>query len=496
MDLLIGYTGFIGLNLIKHMKPDTLFINSKNTDIILDREFDTVYCCGVYAEKWKANKFPEGDTAHIDSVIESLSRIKCRRFILISTIDVLDCKTHQYENLDTDTYYSTLKYSSHTYGVNRRRLEEWCLKSFTSCYICRLPALFGYGLKKNALWDMMNNNSINNLRGHWKFQWYNVEWLYGDITQMLNDDAYKLVHLVTDPIRLDSLQRLFFPGIKLSNDDDISINYNIGSIHYRKRTIEDIFISMKKYIDQMKINRHLLVSELGWKLEDDCIMIPWLKSRGIYDVEAVPSKGGWNMSNYTTIYSAQSILYGENIQIFKEKLRFMSILECKLQLLNSKGTSLIIFGSPSQRVYDGEETILFFREVCDLCKKYNIVFCLENNSSKYGCNWMTSIKDTINFVKEVDHTNLKVNLDTGSMIMENEDYDITRDDIKYIGHVQISFPNLATWDLCHINIICKTINQLNTHGYSGKISLEMKPSNTMPFNSIESFLKGVGEAYY
>lgn len=488
MDLLIGYTGFVGLNLIKHMKSNTLFINSKNTEEMLGREFDTVYCCGVYAEKWKANKYPEQDNTHINVIIENLSRIKCNRFILISTVDVLDCSVNQSENLDKDTYYASLKYSNHTYGINRRKLEGWCMDNFPSCYICRLPALFGYGLKKNALWDMMNNN-IKNLRSHWKFQWYNVDWLYNDIECMLKDDKYRLVHFVTDPIRLDSIQRLFFPGIKLSSDDDICVNYNIGSIYYKRHSVEDIFICMKQFIYQMNINQNLLVSELGWNLEDDKLMIPWLKSRGITNVEAVPSKDSWNMSKYTKIYSAQSILYGEQIQIFKESSRFISILESKLQLLESKSTSLIVFGSPTQRLHDDEEIILFFRKIGELCKKYNIIFCLENNSSKYGCNWMTRINDTINFVKEVNHSHVRVNLDTGSMIMENEDYDINHANIEYIGHVQVSFPNLSIWESSHTNTISKVINQLCTYGYSGKISLEMKSSNTLPFNSIDSFLE-------
>ena len=494
MDLLIGYTGFVGLNLIKHMKPNTLFVNSKNASEMLDREFDTVYCCGVYAEKWKANKYPEDDTAHIAEIIGNLSRVQCKRFVLISTVDVLNCSSHQYENLEGNSYYATLDYSTHTYGVNRRRLEEWCLNRFPSCYVCRLPALFGYGLKKNALWDMINNNNIDKLRGHWSFQWYNVDWLYEDIQDILENNKYNLVHLVTSPIRLDSIQKLFFPKVRLSDSKDVLVNYNIGSTHYKKRSIEDIFVCMKKFIDQIKLNNGLLVSELGWKLDDDRLMVPWLKSRGLTNTEAVPSKDSWNMEKYTKIYSAQSILYGEQIQIFKEKDRFMSILESKLQLLETKGTRLVVFGSPMQRLYEGEESISYFREVGDLCKRYNIVFCLENNSSKYGCNWMTTAKDTLDFVKEVNHSHVKVNLDTGSMLMENEAYDIDQNNIDYIGHVQISFPNLGPWDKNHINVIKGVVDQLHLQNYSGKISLEIKSSDTLPFNSIDSFLNLITES--
>ena len=131
---------------------------------------------------------------------------------------------------------------------------------------------------------------------------------------------------------------------------------------------------------------------------------------------------------------------------------------------------------------------IYFNEICNLCSKYNIVFCLENNSSLYGCNWMTTINETIQFVKKINHSHLKVNLDIGSIIMENEYYQIKLEDIPYIGHVQVSFPNLDVWNSKYEDIIKKIINDLHKYNYKGKISLEMKPSNSLPFQSIDSFI--------
>jgi hypothetical protein len=493
MDVLIGYTGFVGLNLIKHMKPNTLFINSKNSNELLDREFDTVYCCGVYAEKWKANKYPEEDDKHISQVINNLSRIKCTTFVLISTVDVLDCSRQQTENCEEIWYYDATHYSTHTYGVNRRKLEEWCEKQFKRCFICRLPALFGYGLKKNALWDMLHANNTEKLCAHWSFQWYNIDWLYDDIQTMVLSNSYKIVHLVTPPIKLGNLQALFFPTSKLS-DSGPSVNYTIESRYYKKRSLEDLLVCMKQYIDSVKYNKNLLVSELAWNVGDSKVITPWLRSRGILDVEAVPSKVNWDMDTYDTIYSAQSILYGEKINIFREQDRFLTLLEEKLQCLHKRGARLIVFGSPTQRIYNGEELTAFFIKIGDLCKQYDILFCLENNATAYGCNWMTHICDTILFIKKLNHTHLKINFDIGSMIMENEQYTIGTDDVQHIGHVQISFPLLGPWDNTYNTSILKTVTDLYTHSYKGKISLEMKSSQDLPFNSIDSFLTLIHEA--
>ena len=55
---LIGYTGFVGSNLLRQRPFDACF-NSSNIDQIAGRSFDLVVCCGARAEKWKANADPE-----------------------------------------------------------------------------------------------------------------------------------------------------------------------------------------------------------------------------------------------------------------------------------------------------------------------------------------------------------------------------------------------------------------------------------------------------
>ena len=480
MNALVGYTGFVGVNLVEHMNSDTLFINSKNTTELLHREYDIIYYCGVYAEKWKANAHPDSDKENIDKIIYNLSTIKCKKFVLISTVDVLDCSFSQNET-DEHPIYST-----HAYGKHRRYLEEWCLKNFDECYIFRLPALFGHGLKKNALYDMINNNNIHKLSSHWKFQWYNIEWLYEDIQSFITTNNSMIVHLITPSITLGSIHKLFFADIQLG-DSGAYVNYNLKSQYYTQRTQEDVFVAMKQYIDSVREHNNLLVSELAWKSEKS--VIPWLNSRGIKYIEAVPSKYNWDMNEYNSIYSAQSILYGIPIQIFSEQPRFLSILEEKLSLLQSKNTKVIIFGSPSQRIYNGEDASTLFTKAGDLCKKYNIVLCLENNSSLYGCNWITHVREALTFVKTLNHSHVKINLDTGSVLMENEQLLLTADDIFNIGHVQISFPHLGLWDNVYTPQLYNIVKDLHKYGYIGKISLEMKSSVQPLFRSVISFLR-------
>jgi hypothetical protein len=481
MDCLLGYTGFVGINLLRHMKPETFLVNTSNVHEVWGRSFDTVYCCCVYAEKWKANKNPSDDLAHIDDVILTLEKVQCKTFILISTIDVLDCSIPQTE-ADCGSTYST-----HPYGTNRRKIEERCEALFPNCFIFRLPALFGHGLKKNPLFDMIHSHQVDAICAGWKFQWYNLDWLYDDIRECISHGRH-LTHLVTPPISIGDIQARFFPTLQLRSDGP-TVDYQVGTIHHQARSIESVLSSMKAFIDQRETNRSLLVSQLAW--EDDRTAAPWLKSRNL-SIEAVPSKHDWDMGRYGSIYSAQSLLYGEQIQIFREQTRFLTLLEERLILLREKGTRVVVFGSPKQRIYAGEDVDALFLRVGRLCRAYDVVFCIENNASVYGGNWMTHIGDVLDLVKRLDHTHIKANLDIGSMIMEQDAF--ICDDVSHIGHVQVSFPNLGRWDVDHEPYVARILRSLRRMGYVGRISLEVQ-SETLPFESVESFMQLVNRCY-
>lgn len=146
---IIGYTGFVGSNLDNQMKFNKKY-NSKNINEIRNKEFDIVYCAGVSAIKWFANQNPEKDIIGINNLIENLKTIKTKMFVLISTIDIYS----DFINIDEDTIPDISKQD--TYGKNRFFLENWVKSNFENSLIVRLPALFGKGLKKNFIYDLLN----------------------------------------------------------------------------------------------------------------------------------------------------------------------------------------------------------------------------------------------------------------------------------------------------------------------------------------------------
>lgn len=145
---IVGYTGFVGGNICTSTSFD-LYYNSKNIQEAYGTEPDLLVYSGVRAEMYLANNFPDKDLAIIEEAIENIKRIKPKRVVLISSIAVYN----QTFDIDEDTVIK--KEESTVYGRNRRILEEWVEMNCPGSLIVRLPGIYGFNLKKNFLYDMI-----------------------------------------------------------------------------------------------------------------------------------------------------------------------------------------------------------------------------------------------------------------------------------------------------------------------------------------------------
>lgn len=201
-NALIGFSGFVGGTLLKQTKFDSLY-RSTNIGEIKGRSFETVVCAGAPAQKWIANRDPEADQKKIDELIAHLATINCKKFILISTVDVF--KTVLGVNEDT----SVDEIDLHAYGLNRRRLEKFVESHFANYLIVRLPGLVGPGLRKNVIFDFLNDNNLHSIDSRAVFQFYPMVNLWFDIETALKANL-KLVHLTAEPISVADIAKLGF----------------------------------------------------------------------------------------------------------------------------------------------------------------------------------------------------------------------------------------------------------------------------------------------
>lgn len=201
-NALVGYTGFVGGNILEQGSFDQLY-NSKNFQDMRDQSFDEVICAGVSAVKWMANKEPEKDRKNIQELEDVLSTISANRFILISTIDVYPVISEYDESYDCSVV------QNNAYGTHRLEFERFCMDMFPDCYIIRLPGLFGKGLKKNVIYDLMNHNCLDMINTSSSFQYYDLSNILSDVMKSVSSGLH-LVNLFTEPVKTQTIIDKFF----------------------------------------------------------------------------------------------------------------------------------------------------------------------------------------------------------------------------------------------------------------------------------------------
>ena len=201
-NALIGYTGFIGSNLI-NFKKNIFKFNSKNIHEIKNQKFDIVICAGTSSKIWLAKKNPKLDKQKINFLIKYLKTIKAKKFVLISTCEVYGKNE---STIETSNNYS--KRNNH-YGINRLYLENFIQKNFNKSYIIRLPIVYGKNFSKNCIYDLIYKNNIDKLNGKDLVQIYNVVNLKKHINYVLKQNIYKL-NISSEPVKLSLLGKKYF----------------------------------------------------------------------------------------------------------------------------------------------------------------------------------------------------------------------------------------------------------------------------------------------
>lgn len=220
---LIGCTGFVGTTLQRSVTFDDGF-HSTDIAAIDGKSYDLVVGAGAPAKKWFANLYPATDAATIDGLIGHLKTLKARIFVLVSTVDVFRSPVAVDENSPVPTK------ELQPYGYNRRRLEKFVAEHFERSLIVRLPGLVGPGLKKNIIFDFLNDNNVARIDSRHVFQFYPMVNLWADIEKALSAEL-SLVHLTAAPVSVAEVAREAF-GREFSQTIA-----GVTPVHYDFRTV-------------------------------------------------------------------------------------------------------------------------------------------------------------------------------------------------------------------------------------------------------------------
>ncbi len=265
----------------------------------------------------------------------------------------------------------------------------------------------------------------------------------------------------------------------------------------------------------------LSISNIAWDPQDDEAMAKLLKSLGIANIDIAPGKYFKNFQQTTTaeillvkkwwndrgidIVGMQALLFGtEGLNLFSSTAHKMrEHLQEVMRIAGELGATQLVFGSPKNRDRSGltdletqKKADDFFSQLADYAKDKGVVLNLETNPTAYQCNFMTSMDETAAVVRRINHPSLRLQLDTGAMLMNQESEMLILKHAPIIGHIHLSEPHLKPLGSMNSDH-AKLAQQFSVFAKEKIATIEMvKPTEILePLKQIEKSLRWALENY-
>lgn len=251
----------------------------------------------------------------------------------------------------------------------------------------------------------------------------------------------------------------------------------------------------------------LAISNIAWDIAEDQEMAALLRRYGVDAIDVAPGKYFSDPATATTgqisavralwaergieITGMQALLFGtQGLNLFAgeaSQAAMLQHLSAVCRIGGGLGATRVVFGSPKNRDRSGlndqqaqDIAIPFFRSLGDIARQYGVTICLEPNPECYGANFMTDSASTAQVVRHVDHPNILMQLDTGSLTINSEDpFTVLKENADLIGHVHASERDLLTLgdgDTAHVDMAAAISRYLPDH----VVSIEMLPNRIEP----------------
>jgi D-psicose/D-tagatose/L-ribulose 3-epimerase len=229
------------------------------------------------------------------------------------------------------------------------------------------------------------------------------------------------------------------------------------------------------------------ISNIAWPPDLDEDVSEVLKSGGLCSIDIAPSKyfdlsrkcqepeigavrKAWESRGFQ-INGMQSLLFGSNLNLFESDVQredMLNWLDNVCFIGRNLGAKNLVFGSPKNRNREGlsdkeahRVAFDFFSKVGDLADRHSVSVCLEPNPPEYGANFLVSSVETARFVSELGHPSIKMQLDTGALVFDdNEGTTGFEFDRLLIGHIHLSAPQLTPLHLSESNTMMHLVRAM------------------------------------
>jgi len=144
------------------------------------------------------------------------------------------------------------------------------------------------------------------------------------------------------------------------------------------------------------------------------------------------------------------------------------------------GAKACVFGAPKLRdpgdlpPFEARAIAVdFFRRIGPAFADEGTTLAFEPNAAHYACRFITTTAEAIDLVEEIDTRGVGLQIDTGTLFLEQEDPQILTRAARHAAHAHVSEPDLAplgTGGVDHRPVA----TALRASGYRGSLSIEMR----------------------
>ena len=247
---------------------------------------------------------------------------------------------------------------------------------------------------------------------------------------------------------------------------------------------------------------NLAMSAIAWEPSEDEAAASILREHGFTGVELAPTKifprpdsatgaevvacrAVWSRRGLR-IVAMQALLFGRpELTVFGEsRQRTLDYLSGVARLGGRLGAGALVFGSPRNRARGSlpaadawRAAVQFFRALGSAAAEAGTCVCIEPNPPRYGADFITTSEEALRLVEEVASPGFGLHLDAACALFAGEDFPARlRKSAHVLRHVHLSEPDLAPVRAGGNLELPAIASALRDIGYSGWVSVEMKPA--------------------
>lgn len=243
----------------------------------------------------------------------------------------------------------------------------------------------------------------------------------------------------------------------------------------------------------------LAVSNIAWPHQDFSSAIQLARALGLNGIEIAPYNvfGSWDVADRDVLAlrsqiedaglvcpALQGIVFnvpGASLFESQESRAIMAAHLTKVARIGGLlGSSACVFGAPKQRdpgslapAEAWEIAVEFLRRIGPTFEDHDTALAFEANARAYSCRFITTTAEAIDLVRLVDNPGVALQIDTGTIFLEEEDPSILRQAAPLAAHAHLSEPDLRPIGSDRLDHR-PTAQALRESGYSGFLSIEMR----------------------